>query len=161
MYRNSLTHQQGSMLVIALFVIIVLAMLGATMSKMVIASNVTLVTDLTGLRAKHAAQTGLEVLGSQSFPLDNSIQTCNTTVNSNAAFTGIIGFSNCAYTAACNTISITKSGIEHYFYRFTSVGTCGRGKDDGLHGCRMRTYCGPKMERGCVGTRRSLVRVGC
>jgi len=35
MYRNSLTHQQGSMLVIALFVIIVLAMLGATMSKMV------------------------------------------------------------------------------------------------------------------------------
>ena len=55
MYRNSLTHQQGSMLVIALFVIIVLAMLGATMSKMVIASNVTLVTDLTGLRAKHGS----------------------------------------------------------------------------------------------------------
>ena len=129
MYRSSLNQQQGSMLVISLFVIIVLAMLGATMSKMVIASNVTLVTDLTGLRAKHAAQTGLEVLGSQSFPLDNSIQACNTRVNSNGAFTGIIGFSNCGYTAACKTISITKSETEHYFYRFTSVGTCQVGDD--------------------------------
>ena len=80
----SLQRQQGSMLVIALFVIIVLAMLGATMSKMVIASNMSVVTDLTGLRAKHAANAGLEVLGGMAFPLDTPIQTCNSTINSNA-----------------------------------------------------------------------------
>ncbi len=120
----SLQRQQGSMLVIALFVIIVLAMLGATMSKMVIASNMSVVTDLTGLRAKHAANAGLEVLGGMAFPLDTPIQTCNSTINSNADFSAITGFGNCTYTASCNSISVTKNGNQHYFYRFTSEGAC-------------------------------------
>lgn len=121
---SSPKQQTGSMLVISLFVIIVLAMLGATMSKMVIASNVTVVTDLTGLRAKNAAHTGLEVLGSMAFPLDSPIQACNTTVTSNANFNNITGFGNCQYTASCSTINVSKNGNAHFFYRFTSTGFC-------------------------------------
>lgn len=116
--------QTGSMLVISLFVIIVLAMLGATMSKMVIGANVNFVTDLTGFRAHNAAQAGLEVLGSASFPLDSPIQQCNSTTNSNASFSNIPGFGNCSFTATCSTISVPKNGVAHYFYRFTSVGSC-------------------------------------
>ncbi len=122
--RPTPKQQTGSMLVISLFVIIVLAMLGATMSKMVIASNVTVVTDLTGLRAKNAAHSGLEVLGSMAFPLDSPIQACNTTITSNANFSNITGFGNCQYSASCSTININKNGNAHFFYRFTSVGSC-------------------------------------
>jgi MSHA biogenesis protein MshP len=121
---TSLHKQQGSMLVMSLFIIIVLAMLGATMAQITMASNRAVITDMSGLHARNAAQVGLELLGQQSFPLNNPIAVCATTVSQPAGFTNIPGFGNCRFTASCTTESIWKGPQEHYYYRFSSTGEC-------------------------------------
>ena len=121
---SSQHQQQGSVMVIALFVIVVLAMLGATMAQITMASNQTVISDMAGLHAKNAAQVGLETLAAQSFPLSNPIAVCNTTVTAPANFTNIPGYANCDFRAQCTTTSVMKGSAEHYFYRFTSTGQC-------------------------------------
>ena len=122
--QPSLPKQEGSMLVLALFIIIVLAMMGATMVKLVMTTSESALTDNFGLNAKNTAQVGLEMLGMQTFPLNTPIQACNTTINSPSSMQNIPGLQNCSYTASCTTSDVIKNGVAHYFYRFSSTGTC-------------------------------------
>ena len=122
--QPSLQRQRGSMLVLALFIIIVLAMMGATMVKLVMATSQSALTDNFGINAKNTAQVGLEMLGMQTFPLNTPIQVCATTITSPSSMQNIPGLQNCSYTASCTTSDVVKNGVDHYFYRFSSTGTC-------------------------------------
>lgn len=125
--RQPMTKQRGSMLVISLFVIIVLALLGLTMTRMISASSQSTIVEVYGLRALTAAQTGAQLLLEQSFPLNSAATACNTTIASPASFSTIEGFTSCQYSASCTTEPVSIAGVVNNYYRFSSVGQCNVG----------------------------------
>jgi len=105
-FKNNGLRERGSMLVMALFVLIVLAL------------------EVYGLRAQLAAQAGLEVLIAQSFPVGTSAQVCNINTSSSSSFSQIAGFRNCRFDAQCASSQIDFEGQTHRYYRFASTGYC-------------------------------------
>jgi len=127
---KSFRKQTGSMLVIALFVIIVLALLGVTMTRMISASSQSTIIEVSGLRALTAAQSGAQLLLQQTFPLNAPINSCDTTlssVTSFPAFSTIRGLQDCDFIASCSTSDVIKEGETHNYYRFSSIGQCSVG----------------------------------
>lgn len=122
--KHRMKTQQGSMLVIALFVIVVLAGLGITMTRMLSASSQTVVVNVAGVRALAAAQAGAEVLLQQTFPLNAAANSCSTTVNSPSSFSQVAGMAGCQFIARCTTESVDLAGVPNNYYRFSSVGQC-------------------------------------
>ncbi|MDM7859135.1 type II secretory pathway protein [Alteromonas sp. ASW11-36] len=112
------------MLIISLFVILVLALLGIAMTRMLAATSQATVIEVSGLRALTAAQTGAQVLLQQTFPLNSPIQVCSTTITSPASFSNIEGLAGCSYIATCTTESVDKNGVANNYYRFSSIGQC-------------------------------------
>lgn len=121
---------QGSMLVIAIFVILVMAFLGITMVQMLSATSQSVVYEVLGTRALNAAQAGLQKIAANAFPINGGIVSCDDLVlpvQSNANFGQIAGFENCSYSARCTTTEIVKDGQLNNFYRFSSEGVCQSG----------------------------------
>ncbi|WP_100643541.1 pilus assembly PilX family protein [Alteromonas facilis] len=125
--KSSLHKQRGSMLVVSLFVIIVLALLGLTMTRMLSATSESTIIEIYGVRALTAAQSGAQILLQQSFPLNAPPNTCNTTIDSPVSFGNIDGLKSCRYSATCTTESVTKAGQPHNYYRFSAFGECAIG----------------------------------
>ena len=132
MYPNqkSRRQQRGSMLVIALFVIVVLALLGITMTRMISASSQSTIVEVSGLRALTAARSGAQLLLQQSFPLNAPINRCDRSISSAVdfpEFSSISGLNSCTFVAACSTTEVIKRGEIHNYYRFSSTGQCNVG----------------------------------
>ncbi|WP_139142166.1 type II secretory pathway component [Alteromonas lipolytica] len=117
-------RQQGSMLVMTLFVIIVLSFLGVTMVNLLSSSNQAVVYEVLGARAKMAAQSGVQRLLTTAFPLNASIADCSVTISSPAAFSSGSGLENCSYQATCTTTQVVKKNVNYNYYRFESTGVC-------------------------------------
>jgi MSHA biogenesis protein MshP len=114
--------QKGSMLVIAVFVIIVFSLLGLTLTKLLASSSDAIIHEVYGQRALNAARTGVEQTISAAFPL-SGFPSCNpasASVNFNA---NIKGLENCSYLAGCEAITVT-DGATYTYYRFESTGSC-------------------------------------
>ncbi len=116
--------ERGSLLVVALFVIIVLTLLAGAMINVVSNSSSNVINDVFGVRVKQAANAGIQTLISQSFPIGSTPQTCQTTVNSPSSFTNIPGLNGCSYVARCDSEDIEFSGTDYRYYKFTSTGVC-------------------------------------
>jgi MSHA biogenesis protein MshP len=133
MYRSLINNtiyrraQRGSMLVMALFLLVVLTLLAGTMITIVSGSSKSVVHEVYGLRAQYAAQAGLENLIAQSFPAGSTAQVCNTNTSSTPSFSGIDGFRNCRFDAQCTSQEINFNGSNHRFYRYASTGFCDTG----------------------------------
>ena len=115
--KNS-SKQRGSMLVTALFVIIVLSLLGLAMTRLLSASADAVVHEVYGLRALNAAQSGLQRVMANAFPVTGA-STC-AAVNIN--FAGIAGLDNCSASATCTLVEFNADNLN--YYRFESTGTC-------------------------------------
>lgn len=113
--------QRGSMLVIALFIIIVLAILASTMLTMFAASADSVVSEVYGQRALNAARSGVEQAVSGAFPLSGA---SNCPANYNFTFTNTPGLGNCSYTSACDVVSVDDSGDVYQYFRITAQGSC-------------------------------------
>lgn len=127
-------NQRGSMLVISLFVIVVMALLALTLTRLLSASSDTLIFEVYGLRAHQAAQSGLEVKLTEVFPLcppgsanpvcadgsGHDPSACD--LNSQVSFS-LNGMLHCGFNTSC---SYSDSGSNSY-YLFTSTGTCEAG----------------------------------
>lgn len=113
--------QRGSMLVIALFIIIVLAILGLAMLRMLAASADSVVSEVYGQRALNAARSGVEQAVSGAFPLSGA---SNCPANYNFTFTNTPGLGNCSYTSACDVVSVDDSGDVYQYFRITAQGSC-------------------------------------
>ncbi|WP_100657725.1 type II secretory pathway protein [Alteromonas flava] len=124
---HTIARQRGSMLIVSLFVIIVLALLGISMTRILAAASQTTIVEIYGVRALTAAQSGVQSLLQQSFPLNAAANTCNATVTSPPSFGAIDGFKGCSYTASCATETVTFAGQNHNYYRFTASGECSIG----------------------------------
>lgn len=117
-------QQRGNMIVMALFVIVVVSLLAATLINIISASSSSTIHQVYGLRAQQAAKSGIQELLSRSFPTDGSSVICNTTANSGASFSNINGLRNCSYEARCTTQTISFSNVDHQYYKFSSTGSC-------------------------------------
>jgi MSHA biogenesis protein MshP len=116
--------QNGSMIVMALFVLIVVGLLAAALINIVSVSSNTMVYQVYGLRAQQAAKAGIEELLFTSFPANGSALSCNATVLSPTSFSNVRGLNECSYTAQCVTEAIAFDGINRLHFRFTSTGSC-------------------------------------
>lgn len=121
----SAAKQGGSMIVMALFAIIVLALLAGTLVNMLSTSSNSVLFEVYGVRAKNAAQAGIQELAMTSFPLGAGPQLCNEVIVNPATFAAISGFQLCQFTARCTTTDINFNGEDYRYYRFSSTGSCG------------------------------------
>ena len=114
--------QHGSMLVIALFVIIVLAFLGQTMTRLLSSSSENTVHEVLGQRAINAAKSGIECAVAANFGLG-----CPD--NLSKEFSGVNGLKDCSYNVTlAPPKNITDDGESFTYLTFTSVGQCTAGK---------------------------------
>ncbi|WP_240485133.1 type II secretory pathway protein [Aestuariibacter salexigens] len=120
-------RQRGSLLVISLFVLIVGALLGVTMVRLLSASSQSVIYEVTGQRAFNAANSGLQQLLAGSFPVGGSPTVCNGTITSDAAFSQIDGLQNCQYEARCSTTELLVAGQTRQYVRLSSTGYCAAG----------------------------------
>ncbi|MGB3725799.1 MAG: type II secretory pathway component [Glaciecola sp.] len=118
------TAQSGNMTVIALFVIVVVGLLSASLIKIVSSASNTTVSQVYGLRAQQAAQAGIHNLLQASFPAGAAAQACNQSVNSPASFSNVNGLQACSYLAQCSTNAIQFAGVDYLHYKLSSTGTC-------------------------------------
>lgn len=127
LFHGANRAQRGSMLVMAIFIMLVMALLGLTMINVIGASSRSVVDEVLGTRAMMAAQSGLQQVATQAFPLGNDSVQCDTAISSPAGFSQRGGLQSCRYTARCTTQDVVKAGVDHYFYRFSSTGICQAG----------------------------------
>ena len=124
--RKSLKKQKGSMLVIALFVIIVLAFLAYAMIGITENSNRATVYEVYGARALHAANSGTdralnEILGpNKSESCDNA--SSNYALGSSNSTTTGASFSGCNIVISCDEFLVTETGFTHF--RVQSTASC-------------------------------------
>ena len=126
MNSASLQRQQGSMLVIALFVIIVMAAMAFALTRMLSSASDSVVSEVSGLRAFNTARSGLQDLVYQNFPASSVTSpptTCSVS-NTNGSFANNLGLTGCVYSASCTSTSIEVEGVPRTYFEFTSTGTC-------------------------------------
>lgn len=113
-------HQKGSALVIAIFVIVIMSLLGAGLVRMLSSSSESVVYEVYGTRAYAAAQTGIQWQLTQIFPLNIAEITCADTTNT-PDVSATAGLQSCIINVECDS-SVTLHGIQ--YYTITSRATC-------------------------------------
>ncbi|MFT4993404.1 MAG: MSHA biogenesis protein MshP [Paraglaciecola sp.] len=119
-------EQQGSMLIIALFLIIVMALLGLTLSRLLSASSDAIIYEVYGQRALNAANAGSEAQIALTFPV-SGVASCSTTIGPTIDFSSVPGLEGCAVSAQCTQFSVVDGGVTLTYYKFSSTGTCKAG----------------------------------
>lgn len=124
--------QRGSALVMAIFVIVVLMLLGSALVQILSTSSETIAQEVIGTRALAAANSGMQADLQKLFPL-TAIPTI-TPLNcpsspaenvSNYDFSAIPGLYHCFATVICTNYATGPDGT--LYYRLTSTGECGSG----------------------------------
>lgn len=121
--RSERKKQQGSALVVAIFVIVVLGLLVSVLTRLVSTSSDSTVIEVFGNRAFMAAQSGLQLGMVELFPLGSDIADCSA-VNSSAVTYSNGGLAQCRSEVVCDSFNYT-GGDTHY--RLESTGTCEAG----------------------------------
>ena len=126
----SMANQQGSSLILALFVIIILTLIGSVLTRIISTSSETVSQEVLGTRAYMAANSAMQAELQLIFPL-NTTGVCNATNVAPYDFKTVLGddipgLYACNATTQCilyHTDIVT--GIK--YYRLTSTGKCGNG----------------------------------
>lgn len=130
--RRQSKKMGGSALMIALFVIVVMAMLAAGMGRFLLDSSEKNTVEVRSVRALLAAQSGLEVALYRLFPNRQAAQPpAMCELSKTISFTGNPGLVDCQAVVQCRTVTTTYNGVTSTGYRLESVGSCG---DDNLDG---------------------------
>ncbi|MFB2865419.1 MSHA biogenesis protein MshP [Aeromonas sp. MdU4] len=112
---------------IALFVIVVMALLAAAMGRFLIDSGEKNTVEVRSVRALLAAQSGLEVALYQLFPNRPAALPSNAcdVVITKLQFNGNLGLAGCQADISCKAMQVTYNTQSSTGYRLQSVGTCG------------------------------------
>ncbi|PJG58156.1 MSHA biogenesis protein MshP [Aeromonas cavernicola] len=127
---------RGSALMIALFVIVVMALLAAALGRLLTDSSEQNTVEVRSLRALLAAQSGLEISLYRLFPRRTLAQPqpparCETLFTTD--FPGNPGLVGCQVQVRCVMAPVTYNGVVSNGYRLTSEGTCSIGVSDALN----------------------------
>lgn len=128
-------HQNGSALMLALFVIIVVLLLGTSLVRVLSTSSETVAQEVIGTRALMAANSGMQAHLQILFPLSTDADTphpegvCTNTLKTyplKDAGNDIVGLYHCEAKAICTLIT-EHDGVK--YYKLTSTGSCGTDLD--------------------------------
>lgn len=119
---QSYTTQKGSALVIAIFVVLVMSLLGFTMVKLLATSADNVIHEVYGVRALSAAQSGINESLSLAFPIEGPAAAPSSCVNFNRDYSATNGLQNCSVSVSCSVVNIASENID--YYRFVSNGSC-------------------------------------
>ena len=115
---------KGSALVIAIFIIVVMSLLGSALVKMLSAGAESVAFEVLGIRSFQAAQIGLEWELQQLFPLNSAAGACQTqtTINNNKPnLANTDGLLNCRIeTLTCNSFVVQGTT----YFTVESTGQC-------------------------------------
>lgn len=110
---------------LALFVIIVLLLLGSALVKVLSTSSETLAQEVIGTRALMAANAGMQAHLLKTFPLNPDplvAPACPANFDYNG-FTNITGLKHCWARVTCNLYGPDDEGVS--YFRLESTGECG------------------------------------
>lgn len=124
-------HQAGLGLISAVFVIVILALLVAGMSKVMMVSQSYRAQEVLAARALLAAQSGSELHLSRLLHPDNSGVCASDSGQVSLSTDGLVG---CSYQASCSAITIDTQS----YYTIESTGRCGSGVDSATRIIRTR-----------------------
>lgn len=124
------SQQSGSALVVAIFVIVVLGLLVATLSRLTVTSSDAVMTEVLGARAHNAARTGLNIAMMEVFPLQepsfDAIADCSEfSVTTPVTFSAATdpGLAQCNVTLSCNDVEFRNKT----YFEITANGDCSAG----------------------------------
>ncbi|MGL4249493.1 MAG: MSHA biogenesis protein MshP [Aeromonas sp.] len=123
----SVGRTRGSALMIALFVIVVMALLAAALGRLLVDSGEKNTMEVRSVRAQLAAQSGLEVALYQLFPnrpVAPSSNRCSL-VATTLQFDDHPGLAGCQVAVSCSEVSVTYNNQSSTGYRLQSAGSCG------------------------------------
>ena len=109
--------QQGSSLIIAVFIIVVFAILSLSITRTISSSTDQNVNEILGTRALLASDTAAELVLSQLFPLNNAPESC---LANQQLYFATAGLENCNAVVSCQETTI---GNQQYF-EIVSTGVC-------------------------------------
>ena len=123
-------HHQGSALMIALFVILVMALLGSAILNMQRTSSEAIAQEVLGTRALAAARSGMQISLKQLFPPTGGTSCASGNVS--YRFRSLQGLNNCSVAIVCNSYATDDKGTattddDITYYRLVSTGSCGAG----------------------------------
>ena len=121
-------RQSGSALVIAIFVIIVLSLLGAALVKILDSSQESVAFEVLGTRAYNAAQTGIQWQLAQIFPFDSVSQACSAISFTPPDISDISGFEGCEIKLTVDSCADFLHDGTRY-YTVMSTGQCNIGAE--------------------------------
>ena len=114
--------QRGSAIMIALFVIVIMALLAAAMGRFLVDSGEKNTVEVRGVRALMAAQSGLEIALYRLYPNDHwQARQCDALTST---FTEA-GLAGCQASVSCTKLPVSVAGATQTGYRFSSEGRCG------------------------------------
>ena len=128
---QALGRMRGSALMIALFVIVVMALLAAAMGRFLVDSSEKNTVEVRSVRALLAAQSGLEIALYQLFPNRPTAppsDRCSLVQEDPRQFSnpGLVG---CEVKVSCREVPVTYNNQPSTGYRLQSVGQCGTSDD--------------------------------
>ncbi|MFQ2503720.1 MSHA biogenesis protein MshP [Aeromonas caviae] len=115
--------QRGSAILIALFVIVIMALLAAAMGRFLVDSSEKHTVEVRGVRALMAAQSGLEIALYRLYP-NGQWQGQQCAASTSLSFTDA-GLTGCQAIVTCNKVSVSAAGATQTAYDFSSEGRCG------------------------------------
>jgi MSHA biogenesis protein MshP len=117
--KSRLNTHSGNALVLALFIIVIVTLLGTALVRMISSNAETIAYEVLGTQAYQAAQAGVQIKLREIFPLSGAgVCSASSTYN----FSGIDGLDNCqASTVECDATDPI-DGIT--YYTITSTGQC-------------------------------------
>ena len=118
---RSLARQQGSALMLALFVIIVVLLLGSALVRVLSTSSETLAQEVIGTRALMAANSGMQAHLQKTFPL-NLPAACPAD-DDYESFSDVAGLYHCYARVTCELYASDVESVN--YFRLTSTGECG------------------------------------
>ena len=121
--------QRGSAIMIALFVIVIMALLAAAMGRFLVDSGEKHGVEVRGVRALMAAQSGLEIALYRLYPNDHwQARQCDALTLTPFAVPGLV---DCEAEVSCQRIAVSAAGGTQTGYRFRSEGRCGDPRQSG------------------------------
>lgn len=126
--------QRGGALPIAIFIIVVMSLLGITMMRILADVSRSTVAEVFGTRAEAAANSGLEIALTEIFPVGDGesvnlaycVERGTTPIITHDYNFDVAGLLNCSATIACNYFEIPDPYIG-YNFRIESIGSCEAG----------------------------------
>lgn len=135
-FKALTSHKQtGSALIIAVFILVVMGILGASLSRMLSSTSSAVAWETLGNRALMAANSAGEMALFELFPPGQALTSCNNITKTIALFPASSGLAKCSANIECRQFDQPLLGSRHY--QISATGQCSAGThEEAIHAIR-------------------------